>query len=259
MKLKILLTPILIIAIAIFIIWGIFPNVMTVLSERSGQEDIQKKVADMQSKSVMAGKLAQELTVSADQKNMLDEYLPDSKKEEEIVNNLNSIANNAGVSIYNLSLDQAENGKTNVPAVSEMQNSDLSASQNQSGKPVDYNVDYGIIGSYDKIKAVIDKLSHLRRFNSIDSLKIAEASASSGQPSDSAQGNASAAPQDYLQADISLSFDYLPDSGVANLSNSIFSSGNFDMSIVDNIKNNTDANAAQVTAGTAGKANPFLP
>ncbi len=256
MKLKVLLTPVLIVVIVVFIIWVIVPSFMAIQTQLKNQSDLQSKLSDIQTKTVMAGKLAQELSASAAQEDSLNNYLPDSRKVEDIVSELNSVADNSGVSISNLSLDQSQGniGTAMSPAAN------AQTATSPSGKPVSFDVDYGIIGSYSNIKSVIEELSKLARFNSIDSLKITEASSGSGQSSAPSQGAATnSAPQNYLQADMTLVFNYLPNTGVADISNSIFTSGNFDMSVVDNIKNKTNANAAEVSVGTAGTTNPFLP
>jgi len=112
-------------------------------------------------------------------------------------------------------------------------------------------VELGVTGNYAKIKDLLGKIAALQRFNSIASLKINKVQNSDPKADDSASDN--------LQADVSLNFNYMAKSdAVVNLDNAIFSSNNFDMSVVDNIKSTMTTVVNGLTVGPQGVTNPFV-
>lgn len=265
MKLKILAAPILIISIVIMSIWVVYPAFQDLQTKKSEMNAAQVKLTEIQKKNSLATQLGQTLVAKSEQKDSLLRYIPEQQKEEEVISNLNALAGTIGLSVYNISiggLDKKEpavidttaqpSGNFLVPITSD------AAAGNAVPVPAKpeastFKVALGVTGNYAKIKDLLSKIAALQRFNSISELKISRAqSATSGGAVDNGTN-------DSLQADISLNFNFINKSdAIVNLNNEIFTSGNFDMAVVDGIKNQMTTVINGLTAGASGVQNPFV-
>jgi hypothetical protein len=262
MKLKIFLIPVLIILIVIIAIWVIYPKFQDLNNKQATLKVANAKLADILDKNNKADILGQSLIGNTDKRNTLLTYIPDQEKEEEIISNLNSLANAGSLFVFGMSVAPVEV----VPDVSVEDTSGLAAPTDNgmivpvaAAKPLtsNFKVSLGVTGTYENIKELLKKIVSLRRFNSVVGLVISkdETKASTDEKikaEDQASNN-------NLRASISLSFNYIAkDNSVVNIENSVFSEGSFDMSVVDDIKNKMNTVMNGLTVGAIGLANPFV-
>jgi Tfp pilus assembly protein PilO len=255
MKLKILLVPMLIVIIVILAIWVIYPSVKNMNSNKADLAKAEAKLADIQNKNNQADILAQTLTSNKDKRDTLFVYIPDQKKEEEIISNLNSLAINAGLAVLSVAVSKPEENGTALPndelATKNSDNiGETGTAEDVVIAPVDFKVTIGVVGGYENIRDLLKKVASLRRFNSLTGLKISKDNSKSGD--DQAANNS-------LTAEIGLTFNYLVENeSVANVDDTAFSTGSFNMSVIDDIKNQMNTIVNGLTVGAKGVTNPFV-
>jgi hypothetical protein len=245
MRLKLLLAPLMMILIIVSIIWFVVPAYQDVSLKRSELKDSEAKLEELKAKALAADKLVSDLqSKNAEQSTVLT-YLPASTFEEQVIDNLNYIASNDGVSIYNLSVKEITPealAAAGIAAGTEKSNPSL--------KKVE--VSYGMVGGYDKIKSVLQKIFMLKRYNGVKSISIKKVFSPGSENKDASADN--------LQADVKLAFDYLEEmKTVENLDNAILTSGTFNMKAVNDIGSVTSVELMKLAPPAAGRANPFQP
>lgn len=260
MKLKILLIPVLIILIIIMAIWVVYPGFQDLSSKQATLKEANAKLAGIQDKNKKADILGQALIGNADKRNTLLTYIPDQEKEEEIISNLNSLANAGSLAVFGMSVAPVE-VIAGVPA------EDASAiavpADGGAAMPVaavkplpsNFKVNLEVTGTYENIRELSKKITSLRRFNNIAGLEILKDETTKNEATKAEDQSSS----NNLRATISLSFNYLAkDNSIVNIDNSVFSEGSFDMSVVDDIKNKMNTVMNSLSMGAIGVANPFV-
>lgn len=248
MKLKLLIAPLLVVIIIVLAIWVIAPSYRQLQSQKEEAALLQKKLTDIQEKNRQASKLKQDLDGGTVNKEVVFKFIPKQQQEELLVENLNALATGEGLSVNGLGVT-TDSGSATVAAPN---NNNLGA---EAAAPTARMtaVTLGVAGPYEKIKSLTNKLVTLQRYNSITALKISSAPNTSGTgPKTLAAGS--------LQADFMVNFAYLPDNNsIVNADNSIFSSGKFDTTVIDQITKQLSTNFVGLSVEGAGKPNPFQP
>jgi len=253
MKLKILFVPLMIVLVIYLIIWVVVPVYSDpdgIGAARNNLLLAENKLNDINSKGENAAKLVNDLSYTSDQQKILFQYLPNTKKDEEVIESLNSIASANGLFIFSLSMEDVKDNQPVNPAMNVNNNGSIAvpgldgsnaiAPTESSAK--NFNVKIALAGDYEKIKKFIVTLSTLRRFNDVSSLAITRGSATDGT----------------LQANMTIEFNYLKEiNSVANVDNKIFADGKFDMSVAGEITNKTNVDISKIDIGALGKTNPF--
>lgn len=243
MKIKMLVAPIMIVASIAIVIWGVVPSFQLYNESRKNLETERAKLSDLRLKNEKAGALASELNSNSETRKVIFDYIPSERRDDEILENLDSIARNSGVSVFNINIAK-EVDKSNLETADAAA---ASGTVSKNPQPKEFRVDVGFSGSYENVKSYLSKIRELRRFNNIDSIKISK------QESDDASNN-------ILKVLMSLSFNYLKESDSAvDADNGVFTKGKFDLEIVELIKNKNKTQLIQVQSGPVGKSNPFMP
>lgn len=260
MKVKILIAPLLIVSMVALLIWIIYPaytnGVDGVKEKRAEYEKekgtlniISQKTANMES---LYASLAAES--NKPKEDTLMKYVPDSIKEEEVINNLNYLITNEGLSVTNLSVAQPAK-KEEMPVLpveptgDSAEATDEAAEQIVPAVPDMFKVNFSAVGSYDKIKSLIDKIYKLERFNGVTTLSIDKLTDQSG----ASDGN-------NLQAVGVLEFALFgKTANPANPQNPVFAKSNFNWAVVDKINSSKNVNATKLNVDSSSRANPFLP
>lgn len=260
MKLKILMVPVLIVLSIILLIWFVVPAFSDeitktgVIQKRNALAQEEEKMGSLGAKITNVEKLSSQLATS-DKKGTIYRYIPENKNEEEIVGNLNALAKDNGASVSDLSITDAK--EAYVEPVIDMS---YIGADGQTVTPLliapvpkakEMEVSYSIVGKYENIKTILDKIYRLKRFNRISLLEMTALVNEGGSVSDN------------IKADAVLNFSYLksktgqmtPEETV----DKIFSSGVFDVSIADKIEGDKSTDISTVDPGQKGKVNPFLP
>lgn len=246
MKLKILIVPLLLVAIIAFSIWVLAPSYFTVKEEVGKLDEANQKANDIKSKLEKASKLSQELTKRGEEQKIITEYLPENKEEEKVVNYFNDLVLRQGMTILDFSI---------APKVSQL----AVPLTDASGIPVEIdttpavqyvNVDFTVAGTYEKIKDFLSKLDSIKRLNSISKISISKGSANESEAPSS--GN--------LIAEVTTGFGYLEKiKTVSNINNKALASEKFDLSIIDYLKNSNNTEITELNLDAAGKNDPFTP
>lgn len=225
-----------------------------------------KNLEDIRGKNQKTEKLSRDLSQSAEAQEILLRYIPVTQKEEEIIDNINYLSSREGISMYEISVKnkKTETVKTSVaetsgPFVSGAQGAVPSMGETSVQEvlpalaPENIEVKLGLAGTYDKIRSFSRKLSALRRFNSIDSMKISEEKETSG----SEEKKSSAG---ILRVETVVTFNYMKKiASVANVNDRIFYSDKFNTSVVDNIKDKMNVSLVDLELKPGGRENPFIP
>jgi len=246
MKLKILILPLVIVTVMYLAIWVIAPAYSDADATRNRLTVAEDKLTDIKNKTDNANKLVQQLSFTSDQQNTLVQYLPENKREEEVISSINSIAAANGVSMLSLGLETKADLQEQVVFEEEFVNANLSPEQMFAMLPKktsakNLSASITVVGEYAKIRNFVISLNKFKRFNEITSLEIQRS------------GNEN----ELLQANMAIGLNYLPKiESMVGINNEIFGEGKFDMSVVDEINKNT-TDVSKVEVGSRGRANPF--
>jgi len=236
----------LMIIIIVSAIWFVVPAYQEMSQKRSDLKESTAKLVDLREKSTMTDKLSGELQSKNVEQALILSYLPTSVIEEQVIDNLNYIASAEGVSIYNLSVKRLT---AEAIAAAKAATTSNAKSKNSLQKT---EVTYGMIGSYDKIKSVLQKVYKLKRYNSISSISVKKVFLPGTENQNTATDN--------LQADVKLAFDYLEEVKIVDdLDNPLFTQGQFTMKAVEDINSMAGIDVAKINPPATGRTNPFLP
>ena len=241
------------------VIWFVYPAITNgtdgLLEEYKQLKKEREKSAQLETKSQNVKKLSAQLASSPEEKKVLFQFLPDSMKEEEIIDNLNFLATNSSLSVIDLSVDQPIEEVVAIENTSvTMDASEQGLVEGQEGplpvlEPTERNfeVTFSVVGDYEKVKDLLGKMSALERFNEIETLEIRKPTGQEGT------GNS-------LITDAVLKFNFLKKRDVLpDVESSAFSLEKFSMKTIGDIKNSKSTAILKLNIDQAGKANPFLP
>lgn len=271
MRIKLLAFPVMLaLSIAIFIAY-VWPEQGAL---REAMRGFEKSKADLQNiveKKNNIEKLKSSLIQNQSKADFARKFLPAGKNEEEIINGLNYLAANSGVSLASLSLekDQTNIGTGGAGATGATSSKDVlfsaspGAGADLAGGPPEVQLSgvkakAGVAGSYEGVKSFLEQVYKMEMFNSITSLSIARQEASS-QP---AQGNnpPAGANSGMLLATLEINFGYLREVKISkDYSSPIFSRSSFDLAAYDKLVNLISRKIPVLEVGEEGRANPFLP
>jgi hypothetical protein len=213
-------------------------------------------MADDQEELDNTRRLMAQLNANKTDQNTIMTFVPEDLKEEEIIDNLNFIASNEGLSVVNLSLKPAplvslmDTGTVNESGQQILNNT---VAQNAAPKPKNYDVSFSVTGNYEKIKNVFEKIYRLGRYNVVGSLEIKK------QEEKDASGKKSG-PTNNLIANAQLKFNVLrKGEQPVSIDNPAFAKASFDLSSAQAIRDKKSVEILKMNIDQAGRTNPFLP
>jgi Tfp pilus assembly protein PilO len=257
MNLKTLFFPLSVVICLAVAVWYIQPEISTVLQLRDEAAASQAKLDEVVQKVRNVGSLNQDLDAHADQEKMVLRYLPNAQDDERVVDTLNFLASQAGVSLGDVKLEKGAAPVADQSAeTAGSASADVLFSQGQgdgsvpvapkpSLKTVDATVK--LQGGYENIKDFITKLYHVDRFQDVGSVKISQEKAGENENS---SGNV-------LTAEMKVTFSYFP-KGRVSADGTVFSQSNMNFSTADKLRQLISAAVPQLEVGSAGKSNPFV-
>lgn len=261
MNLKILAFPLLIFAIVVSAIWFVYPAYSDLSVTRANLNDAKLKLENVDQKIQTAEKLNAEISNDETHQNMLANFLPTEKNEEEMVNELNDIFFNQGMVVSGLSFPPIENSLEDAPVQAVDQAGNPMVDLN-TGQPIysetipkikSSRVTVTAIGDYDKIKGFLRKAINLKRMNSIVDIKIftEEVTATSGEMANSGSGA--------IKIEATVDFKYLEKvKNTINLDDGIFTSGQLNLSALDQVQEIRNTIIPELRIEANGKQNPFF-
>ena len=170
MRLKILFFPLMMI-ICLFIFFSyIRPEIDNFTRVNKDKTDMQEKIQNIKNKKAAAERLSQKIRVTNDYKDVVYNYLPVRKVEEQIIAGINSLASSSQVYLADISMKDAAPKKTEIvisdPSLS------AGAGEAQNKEMLFSEVTIKIIGDYEKMQIFFDQLQKMALMNNIKSLKI---------------------------------------------------------------------------------------
>ncbi len=250
MKVKILLTPLILVISVTLVIWLVVPSFKGVLERRGELSKINQDIISLNEKEKSMAGLMDALSKSIDEQAVVTKFLPDDQNSEDVIKNLNDIATGESLSIFDLSVMQPKKDVALVETEGVLENDPgYKLVEQEKTKTKEFDVSLSVFGGYENIKNIISKIYKLKRFNEITSLEISTRNTGLGD------GN-----PNNLLANFVFKFNYLPKIDlVSNIDEEIFGNSGFDMSIISKIKNFKDHEFNRTNVDSAGKASPFLP
>lgn len=264
MKVKILLVPLLAVVSMALVVWLVYPAITNgtdgIWEKYKTYKQEKEKAVQLAMKIQNVQKLSEQLASSTEEKDVLFKFLPEKMKEEEIIDNLNFLAGNGAVAVANLSVSQpkaevaVQDQVITLNQANSLSNQELPGENQPEGmailpepKPREFDVNFTVMGEYDKVKGILEKVNALERSNGVKTLVIKKL------VSDDASAKV-------LQADMVLGFNFLKQREILpNAESSAFNLGQFDMKVISDIKNSKSTDVLQLKVDQTGKVNPFLP
>lgn len=240
---------------------------------REAMKGFEKSKADLQSiieKKNNIEKLKSSLSQNQSKADFVRKFLPAVKNEEEIINGLNYLAANSGVSLVSLSIEKDQTGivtggegaaaassKGVLFPASPGAGADTAGEQPEvqlSGVKTKAEV----VGSYESVKSFLEQVYKMEMFNSVASLSIARQE--TGSQPDQGNNPPAGASSGTLLATLEINFGYLPEVKISkDYSSPIFSRSSFDLVAYDKLANLISRKIPVLEVGEEGRANPFLP
>lgn len=258
MKVKLLLPPLVIVLCIALMVWFVYPvytnGANGVKEQRQMLAAEKKKMSEAQEKSNNISRLAAQLESNKADQSTIIAFVPENLREEEIIDNLNFIASNEGLSVIKLSIKP----KAAIPQVEMLDERgnvipDTSGTKKSAVKTKDYVVEFSVVGNYEKIKNVFEKIYKLGRYNIVESLEIKKQETQSGSDKKSA-------PTDTLVANANLKFNMLSKAGqTIDINNPAFSKTSFNLETAQAIRSKKNVEILKMSIDQAGRSNPFLP
>lgn len=207
-------------------------------------------------------------------KNLIESYYPEIRKEEDVISKINQIAFSTGVYVSEMNINygnDASEEKINkslaipkyisITEISPKNSTEIVA----VGIPTEKNilsklvtVELKIYGNYDQIKGFLNTLYPIGLLSNIESFEIKKDSSNQKKAEDNNDENSST----LLSSNIVINFGYLK-KGNAKLSDLLESptieSDRFDFSIVDKFKDLLLEKYSNSEIGEVGESNPFFP
>lgn len=251
MKIKLLMVPSMIVIIITLLIWIIYPAYTNpesgsgVKEKSASLKTEEAKLSNIEEKSSLIKKLSQELSsdAMASKRSLVMDFLPDSIKEYEIIDNLNYLILKEEISGMTISVSQPA-AETVSPSP---QTEGTGAAAEVKPQATTFKVSVTAQGNYGKIKDLFQKIYGLKRFNRILTIKI---------DPESPQSNGS----DNLKASASLEFSYLKESGTfTSIDDSVFSKTSFDALTISDIEKKKETPLLpDLQVDQKGRSNPFV-
>lgn len=260
MRLKFLFFPIiLVVSATIFAayVWPEIENVKTLNTDLLASKDTLQAVKDRQAALEAMG---QQINSDASTQSLIMSYLPVKKVEEQIINNANFLATDAGVSLANMSVkDVVDPTLAAAPVAAPAPSSAIIPSTlgnpaELSGAQPANNVQFSeatiqVTGKYDQLRSFFSQLQRMSILNEVKSVKVSKAQSSS---------DTKTADPSILQADLVIDYGYVPS---MHFSNQQIANAKvvFDSKTIGDLRNYTTQKVPSIDTGSLGTANMFLP
>jgi hypothetical protein len=267
MSLKMIFTPFAILIAIIISIWYIWPLVGEIQIEQKAVEMSKNNLAATINKKGNSEKLRADLDKNKDKEDFILNYLPGSSSEDKMIDGINYLATDSGLSLINISIEKEKITSTETtPASDTLPGANPTIINNSAGtslgvdpsliaqKPKinSINVKATVYGKYDSLKIFLNQIYKMEMFNKINSVSISKAQTESS--------GGETVGDDVLAADIEIKFGYLPPiHGNGNNPSAVFSKSSFDYSSYSKITNLIARKIPALDEGQKGKSNPFLP
>jgi tetratricopeptide (TPR) repeat protein len=247
MRLKILIFPVAIILSIVLFINLVWPEYETMSTNQEDLERAEKRYEHAIEKQQNINALTQDLSANAQYEKVVYQYLPYLSEEENIINLLNVIVNNADVEVNGMSVTPHKANKTNsgasggaASAVGVLSEDALLKQSKLDMQSLQVMI--SALGDYGKMVRFLDGAYKIDRQNLVFSLDITKP-----QEED----------QNLLQLELALNYGYAPKASISEGETSnIFTQSSFDFSVVQQHLEDVMQHA-EITGSAQGRPNPF--
>lgn len=255
MKVKILLAPLLIVSTIAILVWFVYPlytnGVDGVSEKRLELSNERNKLSKMEGKNKLIEKLSADISSRKDYKDILYQFLPESIREEEIIDNLNFLATSEGLGVGHLSVLPPISKQTDASEVLPV--ADPSSGTDavlpvvpEAPKSMEIPVELTVVGDYEKMRAIIAKIFALERFNRVESMEIKKPQLSEDIKSDN------------LELKMVLYFSLMKKfNKEVNADDPVFSLSQLDTELIDSITNKKNVDVLKLNIEKSGRPSPF--
>lgn len=292
MKIKILLMPVSVIIALVLIIWHIYPawfgaEANSIKTMRTELKNKETSVMDIKNRKSNIKKLTDALSSSTEKKDLINRYYPTYRNEEDIINNINTVAFTEGVFLSDMAVEykdiKVEDDSNVLMALPKQENKPLVISTimsvDGSGLVVDplvaaeapvelemnmstrvkyVEVGLGASGNYDQLKKFMTSLNTLGLLNNIQSFKVYK---DTEEGADSAEDKKVDDAGNILKVDLLINFGYLKAKNepvLSLLNNDLFINGEFAFKPMEEKRDIISGNYTMSEIGETGMVNPFL-
>jgi hypothetical protein len=272
MSLKLLFVPSLIVLCLILGIGFIKPDFDEFRQKRTALAAKEKEAANVENVVQNVSALNGFLDQHKDQENFVDHYYPSTLDQGRVIDTLNYLASQSGVSVSSMTLAEIETAKqeddlgAGGPLTSVGTPGDPLAAGPMAlvpsytpPKPKAYEAKVTARGDYANLKAFLERLGSMDRLHDEKSFSIGNdtQSGQTGTPATGGEGEGQPA-SNLLSASFEARFEYLPvDKGVSALTIPVFSQNTIDLKAVESLKSGSLSEVPELTPASGGKANPF--
>ena len=213
MKLKFLFFPIMLSVSVVIFISFIWPEINNI--KKINEDIIAKKeeLNEINNRNATIEALGKELVDNADIQNVVKRYLPSNKTEERIISEINFLANDANVSLLDISLKSVE--KATALTAKNVASSDGQEALNEINSLQTIPAEISIAGVYEKVRIFLNNLQRMPVFNAVKFVKIAKQT-NEADGEQEAEGEPVANNSNLLLADVEITFGYLDNIKINN-------------------------------------------
>lgn len=266
MQIKLLIVPSLVIFSLIVAIGLIKPDYDTMVQKKAVLEQKQSEAMNIEQTQSNIQSLAQSWSGNAEKDAFVKRYYPETLDQERIVDAMNYLASQSGVILIGFQLEQVVEDIVQEPVVeavplTTLQEGDASSAAMMASaraayelpRPKAYIARVTARGTYENLRAFIDRASHMDRISEINKFSIYKKEQQEGEASQDEEVSV-----DELEAGIEARFSYLPkQQGFNALYVPIFQKASFDLSPADEAQAWAANVVPALNAGSGGKPNPF--
>lgn len=268
MQLKLFIVPSLVIFSLIIAIGFIKPDYDTMVQKKSALEQKQSEAMNIEQTQSNIQSLAQSWSGGMEKDAFVKRYYPETLDQERVVDAMNYLASQSGVILIGFQLEQVVEDIVQEPIVETVPLTSLQEGETSSAammasaraayelpRPKAYIARVTARGTYENLRAFIDRASHMDRISEINKFSIYKKEQEQGV---SEEEKAAAEQSGDLEAGIEARFSYLPkQQGFNALYVPIFQKASFDFSPADEAQAWAANIVPTLNAGSGGKPNPF--
>ncbi len=255
MSIKKISFPIFIIALIFIALYFIKPTVLSILDKRAVKETKLIELQSVENTKASIGTLseARAVLLAKSEGQLALAYLPLASDQDRVLDMLNYLATQGGASIDSMSF-VVEPREVPLPAepMAPLPDGSIPPTPPVAPSPQLFSVKVAMTGTYEGMKAFMEKLSMINRFHEIKSFAIVEPDIeldSEGAPT---------APSGFLEGSLEAVFSYLPEGRYDNAYlHPVFSSKQFDTKAFDKLASLRADTPPLTEPAATGRPNPF--
>lgn len=201
--------------------------------------------------------LADDLAKNSSKVEAVNQYFPQSPKEDEVLNTVNYLASSSGVLLSDVTMEKEAASLPVAPVAAGEATMDPNKKQAEEKVPLSvkfFTVKISVAGEYDKIQMFVDSLQKSRFYVSVAAYEVGKNEKSTTDDPNGKEKN-----EKILLGNIVLRVGYSASLKNATYANINFESPTVDFSVLDDIASASSQSVPALNLPGDGRNNPFLP